>query len=294
MRWHDKDTQLFFCGLLALLYSSPTVTSHLADKYFAPIMSSSDSPTSATTPASSTVATPGVLWVTVNLQDHERRITPEILEDWYEEHVDVVLGCPGNGGLFLRYIQADPSVNVHDDPKFESRMKSPETSKDLVRTSGWVYLAMVKLSDIHWLSSDLFNDMPRTSDTLPKHPDGSIGSAFTYMHAALRGYETVANGEGKSKGTGRSKWLLSLQIEDGSKEALEKIGQTYGNTEACRSWITYTLRDGLLGYSEPGHMPRGMVLVDMDIKPELGQEKGIVRRDVWELTTERGDTSLSL
>ena len=257
-------------------------------------MSPSDSPTSTTTPASSISGTPGLLWVTVNLQDHDKRITPEILENWYDEHMDVVLSCTGNGGLFLRYIQSDPSIKLFDNPDFKARVESPESTKDGVAKAGWVCLALVKLSDTHWLSSEQFDAMPRTSETLPKHPDGSIGSAFTYMHAGLRGYETVTKGDGKSKGVGRAKWLLSLQVESGKKADLERIGQTYESTDSCRSWIAYTLRDGLLGYSEPGHMPRGMILVEMDEKPELGQEKGIVRRDVWDFTTERGDLSLSL
>ena len=255
-------------------------------------MSSSESPTSASTPSSSVTNTSGVLWVTVNLQDHAKRIGPKELEAWYDEHMDIVLSCPGQGDLFLRYRQIDPKVSLYASPGFETR--GDEKTPEGVAKSGWVNLALVKLSDIHWLSSPQFDAMPRTSDTLPKHEDGSIGSAFTYMHAALRGYETVATGKGNSEGSMRPKWMVSLQIEDGSKEGLEKFAEDHAKAASCRRWIAYSLRDGLLGYSEPGYMPRGLVLLELDEKPDLGQEAGIVRRDVWELNVGRGDLSLGL
>ena len=88
--------------------------------------------------------------------------------------------------------------------------------------------------------------------------------------------------------------MLSLQLESGSKDDLQNIGQSYGETNGCRSWIAYSLRDGLLSFPEPGNVPRGLILFEMDEKPACGQEKGVVRRDVWDLAMEKGDVSLSL
>jgi hypothetical protein len=244
--------------------------------------------------ASSSEAVPGVLWVTVTMQEHERRITTKHLENWYAEHIDIVLDCPGNGGLFLRYLQTDPSISEYSNPDFAGRMSDPEGTKDAVAKTGWKYLALVKLSDVTWLSSPQFDAMPRTSKFLPPELDGSVGSGFSYMNAALRGYVTIAKGSGKSKEQGRAKWLLSLQIESADPDALEGIGKKYEAVEGVRGWIAYGLRDGVLGYCEPGHMPRGLLLIEMDKRVEVGQEEGVVRRDVWELTAEKGDLSLGL
>ena len=165
----------------------------------------------------------------------------------------------------------------------------------------------MKLSEVGWCGSKQFDVMPRTWEGLPREVDGGVGSAFTCWHAGLRTYDTVGRWRREEEGVGvgagvggRGKWLISLQIEDVSDNGIENVTKGWQEREACKGWIAYRLVRGVLGYEEPGRMPEGMVLVEMEgERPDVGDaggvdEKSVVRRDVWALTHEKGDKSLEL
>lgn len=199
--------------------------------------------------------------------------------------------------MALRYLNVDPSINAYDDPDLTSRFADPdgEASRIGVRVAGWKYLCLVRLKDVAWCGSKEFNNMPRTSEILPVEKDGSVGSAFSVLHAGLRTYETVAKKRVSHQDTGewsRGKWLVSLQVKDGSKEKLETIVEEWEARKEWKSWVAYRLVQGVLGYEEPGHLPDGMVLIEMDgdERPKVKLDgKDVIRADVWELTTERGE-----
>lgn len=163
-----------------------------------------------------------------------------------------------------------------------------------------------------WLTSQEFENIPRTSEQLPRREDGSVGSAFDCWHAGLRSYETVktsatsaslapsSSGDGSATpgGEGRRKWLVSVQTVSDEDETLEAVVDAYGREKGCRYWIMYRLVTGLLGYYEPSEpdLPRGMVLLEFDGEepPRVQAKVQGLRTDVWSLVTERGDLSLEL
>ena len=274
--------------------------------------STSGSPTDPSTPASSisspTNTNPGLLWVTVSIQTNHhsgQTLPPSLVEDWYDAHAKDVLSCPGNGGVLLRYLNTNPSVSAYEDPEINARFADADghASKHGVAEKGWRYLCLVKLSEVGWCGSKQFDEMPRTWDGLPREADGSVGSAFTCWYAGLRTYETVGRWRREGEGLGvseRGKWLVSLQIEDVSKDGVENVTKAWQDREGCKGWVAYRLVRGVLGYEEPGTMPEGMVLVEMEgERPDLGDVgatygKGLVRSDVWALTHEKGNKTLGL
>ncbi|ETN41202.1 uncharacterized protein HMPREF1541_03137 [Cyphellophora europaea CBS 101466] len=252
---------------------------------------------SPSTPASSVTPTPGVLWVTCNIMKREPHLSEELFDSWYEEHLTDVLNTPGNGGLALRYINADASVDLWSDPDFASRYAAPAAALERIRDFSWKALALVKLSDVAWCASQPFNDMPRTSKQVPQEPDGSDGSVFNCWHAGLRTYETVDRKDGVKAG---SKWLVSVQTESADKGSFDKVLEAYTAKTGCQGYVAYRLVEGLLPYPEPpspGNLPQGMVIIEFDgEKPSAEVIVGakVVRIDVWDRKLARGDLELGL
>ncbi|KAK5046341.1 hypothetical protein LTR84_008485 [Exophiala bonariae] len=256
-------------------------------------MSDSASPSdNASTSATSTSPLAGVLWVTTSVMNP--KVTAALLDAWYDEHKTDVLGCPGNGRLFLRYKNIDKSVDDFADPKFADRF-TPTASIQNIANAGWPYLAFVKLSDLQWLVSQQFIDMPRVSKLLPLEAHGSIGSAFSNWHAGLRSYETIARLGGSSESTERPQYIVSIQTEQGDTSTLEALDKKFVNLPGFRGSLKYRNVNGLLEYQEPGPLPEGLVLYEFDEQPPAETlENEQIRTDVWELTIEWGDLSLVL
>lgn len=222
-------------------------------------------------------------------------LSPSLLDTWYDEHMADVLACPGNGGLFLRCQNLDPAADAYADPNFADRFLPSASVKNIVDAT-WPYLALVKLTDIHWLTSQQFNDMPRVSKVLPLEPDGSIGSAFSCWHAGLRSYETVGKIADEAVGTSRPKYILSVQTTDAEDSTWEALDKTYATAPGFRGSVRYRNVDRLLEYQEPGALPTGLVLYEFDGNepPEIVMDELHVKADVWKLTKEAGDLSLGL
>ncbi|EXJ87859.1 hypothetical protein A1O1_04786 [Capronia coronata CBS 617.96] len=257
-------------------------------------MSSTSSPTESTsTSGTSTAPAQGLLWVTTSVLNKE--LPPSLLDDWYDEHKDDVLNCPGNGGLFLRYKNLDPAADAYADPKFADRF-TPDASMKNISDARWPYLALVKLSDLNWLTSQQFLDMPRVSKVLPREPDGSMGSAFTCWHAGLRSYETVGKLADASGKTTRAKYLLSVQTRDADNSTFAALDEKYSALPGFRGSIKFKKVDGLLEFQEPGALPVGLALYEFDGEepPASTVDTDHVKADVWELTMEAGDLSLGL
>lgn len=255
-------------------------------------MSDSSSNDSGSTSATSTSPVAGLLWVTTSVMNP--KVTSALLDAWYVEHSSDVLACPGNGRLFLRYKNLSSSIGAYADPKFADRF-TPTASIQNIADAGWPYLALVKLSDIQWLVSQQFIDMPRVSKLLPLEEDGSIGSAFSNWHAGLRSYETVTKLGDNSGSADRPKYILSIQTERGDTAALEALDKRYVNMPGFRGSVKYRNVNGLLEYQEPGPLPQGLVLYEFDKQPSTeALENEQIRTDVWELTDEWGDLSLVL
>lgn len=205
-----------------------------------------------------------------------------------------VLECPGNGGLFLRYKNLNKSIDGYADPKFADRF-TPTASVKNVADAGWPCLALVKLSDLQWLVSQQFLDMPRVSKLLPLEADGSIGSAFSNWHAGLRSYEIVGRVGDASGSTSRPKYIVSVQSKEGDGPTSEALDKRYVNLPGFRGSVKYRNVNGLLEYQEPGPLPEGLALYEFDEQPPTETlENGQIRTDVWELTHEWGDLSLVL
>lgn len=251
----------------------------------------------ASIPASSTTPSPGVLWVTCNIMQREPHLTEELFDSWYEEHLTDVLSTPGNGGLALRYVNADPTVDLWSDPNFASRSAAPETAFDRIRDFSWKALALVKLSDVAWCGSQPFNEMPRTSKQVPPEPDGSDGSVFSCWHAGLRTYETIKRDGGVKGG---SRWIVSLQMDTASLSDLEGVIDMYNAKVGYEGCIVYRVIEGYLPYPEPpspGNLPVGMLIFEFGgEQPGIEEFEGlkVIRADVWERKLARGDIEMML
>ncbi|KIW23655.1 uncharacterized protein PV07_11838 [Cladophialophora immunda] len=257
-------------------------------------MSSTPSPVDSTsTSATSTGPVPGLLWVTTSIL--RKDLPSSLLDAWYEEHIVDVLACPGNGGLFLRYKNIDQTADPYVDPKFAERATPSASEKCIVETL-WPNLALVKLSDLAWLTSKQFDDMPRHSKLLPPEPDGSIGSAFSCWNGALRSYETVGKTDDHTGGTSRPKYLLSVQTRTADESIWKALDDKYATLPGFRGSIRYRVVEGLLEFGEPGALPAGIVLYEFDgeAPPSVLADDHHLRADVWELTKEAGDLSLRL
>ncbi|KIY03717.1 uncharacterized protein Z520_00408 [Fonsecaea multimorphosa CBS 102226] len=257
-------------------------------------MSSPTSPAESTsTAATSTGPVPGLLWVTTSILN--KNLPPSLLDAWYEEHLVDVLACPGNGGLFLRYKNTDQTADTYVDPKWAERVTPSASEKCIVETL-WPNLALVKLSDLAWLTSKQFDDMPRTSKLLPPEPDGSMGSAFSCWNGALRSYETVGKIDDNTGSASRPKYLLSVQTKAADESVWEALNNKYTKLPGFRGSVRYRIVEGLLEFAEPGTMPAGMVLYEFDgeAPPSVLMDDHHLRADVWELTREAGDLSLRL
>jgi hypothetical protein len=258
-------------------------------------MSSESPPVS--TPASSVTPSPGLLWVTCNIIKREPHLSEEVFDSWYEEHLIDVLNTPGNGGLAMRYLNADKSIDLWSDPEFASRYANPATAMDRIRTFNWKALALIKLSDVAWCGSPQFNDMPRTSKQIPQEPDGSDGSVFNCWHAGLRTYETVERKDGVQGGP---KWFVSVQTESSDKEDAEKVLQAYASKAGYQGHVVYKLVEGFLPYPEPpspGHLPQGLVMIEFgQEEPTVEEVSGckVVKTDIWYHKVTRGDSELVL
>jgi len=224
-----------------------------------------------------------------------KALPESLLNDWYVEHSQDVLNCPGNGGLFLRYKNIDNSIDAYSDPDFSGRF-SPGKTLEAVAGSTWPYLALVKLTDPNWLTSKQFLDMPRVSKLLPPQADGSMGSAFDAFHAGLRSYETVHRTADQASGNGRPRYILSVQTEEASQTVFEELEKTYTALPGFRSSVSYKLAPGLLEYQEPGPLPLGLGLYEFDGEdpPNTNPSKQSLKVDVWKLLSEQGDLSLGL
>jgi len=256
--------------------------------------SSASSPESAATAATSTTSpTEGVLWVTTSILNKD--LPESLIHEWYREHSLDVLNCPGNGGLFLRYKNVDSSINLYSDPNFAGRF-APSTTLDVVANAQWPFLALVKLTDLAWLISQQFIDMPRVSKVLPPQADGSLGSAFDAWNAGLRSYETVNRVEGTSSGTGRPQYILSVQTEEASGPVFEELEKTYSTLPGFRRSVSYKLAPGFLEFQEPGPLPQGLALYefDGDQPPSPSTSGKHIKADVWTLISEQGDLSLNV
>ncbi|KAL2436291.1 hypothetical protein ABEF95_007765 [Exophiala dermatitidis] len=246
----------------------------------------------------------GVLWVTTSIMN--KALAPSLLDTWYDEHKDDVLNCPGNGGLFLRYRNIDPAADAYVDPGFGDRINNntqidPDASEKSIAAVQWPYFALVKLSDLNWLTSQQFLDMPRVSKVLPPEADGSMGSAFSCWHAGLRSYETVAREVADiddNSMTRRPKYLLSVQTRNADDATWAALDSKYTTLPGFRGSVKYRNVNGLLEYQEPGALPLGLAIYEFDGEqppsPTTTDVQGVVRSDVWELTLEAGDLSLRL
>lgn len=227
----------------------------------------------------------------------EPHLTEELFDSWYEEHLTDVMNTPGNGGLALRYFNADASVDLWSDPDFASRYAAPETASERIKDFSWKALALVKLTDVAWCSSQEFNDMPRTSKQVPQEPDGSDGSVFNCWHAGLRTYETL---ERKGGVKGGSKWLVSMQTETTNLQDLAELVKAYSSKTDYQGHIVYGLVEGHLPYPEPpspGNLPAGMLLFEFDGEKPTVERVGdvkVIRADVWQRKLARGDSNLAL
>jgi hypothetical protein len=243
--------------------------------------------------------TPGVLWTTACIQ--RKDLTTELFDAWYDEHIDICLSCPGNGGLFLRYRNIDPAADAYVVPKWN---EEPTTHDEVTSTPAptpttWPFLALVKLDDTKWVASKQFNDMSRFSKLLPPEPDGSIGSAFSCWYGALRCYETVGTIADPTGRTTRPKYILSVQLkgEGGtSAEDWEAQDKPYVGRADFRGAVRYRVVEDLLAVQEPGWLPKGLVLYefDGDEPPRAVDNKDCFKADVWEYILEAGDSSLRL
>ncbi|KIW97757.1 uncharacterized protein Z519_01341 [Cladophialophora bantiana CBS 173.52] len=218
-----------------------------------------------------------------------------LIEEWYEEHIVDVLDCPGNGGLFLRYKNTDPAADPYADPKFAERVTPSASEKSIVETR-WPNLALVKLSDVAWVASKEFNDMPRHSKLLPPEPDGSIGSAFSCWYGALRSYETVGKIDDSTGSTSRPRYILSVQTRTADESIWKALDDKYTTLPGFRGSVRYRIVKGLLEFEEPGTLPAGMVLYEFDgeVRPSVLVDDQHLKADVWELIKEAGDLSLRL
>jgi hypothetical protein len=88
---------------------------------------------------------PGVLWVSSSIKKEDLPIS--LFDAWYDEHMNDVLNCPKNGGLFLRYRNINPYANAYVIPTHDAQFTSSSTPKPAVKTT-WPYLALVKLDDV--------------------------------------------------------------------------------------------------------------------------------------------------
>lgn len=255
-----------------------------------------DSP-SASTPASSVTPSPGLLWVTCNIMKREPQLSEELFDSWYEEHLTDVLDCPGNGGLALRYLNADTSIDLWSDPDFATRYAAPETAFKRIEDFGWKALALVKLSDVAWCSSQQFIDMPRTSKQVPPEADGSEGSVFNCWHAGLRTYEMIDRQGGVKAGP---QWIVSLQTDTDSLQDLSTMIEAYSAKADYQGHVVYRLVEGHLPYPEPpspGNLPVGMILFEFGGEKPTVEQVGnvkVIRADVWQQKLTRGDTDMSL
>ena len=174
---------------------------------------------------------------------------------------------------------------------------APETAPDRIREFSWKALALVKLSDVAWCSSQPFNDMPRVSAQVPPEADGSMGSVFNCWHAGLRTYETVERKGGVKAG---SAWLVSVQTETANIDDLQQLVYVYSTKPQYRGHIVYKLVEGHLPYPEPpspGNLPAGMLLIEFDgERPaiEAVSDVKVIRADIWKRKLARGDEGLAL
>ncbi|EXJ86830.1 hypothetical protein A1O3_03784 [Capronia epimyces CBS 606.96] len=236
----------------------------------------------------------GVLWVTTSVMN--KALPLSLLDDWYDEHKDDVLNAHGHGGLVLRYKNLDPATDPYFDPKFADRSTSDATLRSIA-DSHWVYLALVKLSDLDWLTSKQFIDMPRVSKQLPPEADGSIGSAFSCWYAALRSYETVGKIDDATGKSTQPKYILSIQTRDADDSTWAALDEKYNTLPGFRGVVKYKNVNGLLEYQEPGQLPVGLALYQFDGEEPPQSPVGtdqIVKADVWEYILEAGDKSLRL
>lgn len=256
--------------------------------------SSLEDSTSST--ATSIPPTGGLLWVTTSVMNPN--VTPSLLDAWYEEHAADVLACQGNGGLFLRYRNINKSVDAYSDPMFAQRYGPTASIKNIAEVA-WPFLALIRLSDLQWLTSQQFIDMPRVSKLLPVESDGSIGSAFSNWHAGLRSFETVKVSQDHGVGSARPRYILSIQTEAADDVTWEVLDKHFLRLpEFCRT-VKCRNVNGLLQYQEPGPLPLGLALYEFngDGPPGVTGDQvanTVVRMDIWELTHEWGDLRLSL
>lgn len=259
-------------------------------------MSSSSSVTNVSA-SSTSEPRAGLLFVTTSVKDSN--LKAQVLNDWYDEHSQDCLNSPGNGGLFLRYTNLDETIGSHEDlgPSFTTRVSADSTGNE-IRSAGWPYLALVKLTNVEWLKSKEFDDMPRVSKLLPPGPNGSLGSAFDAFHAGLRSFETVGEIPDQHRNKGRPRWLIALQLADAEPRTFEELDSVFvkGNP-TFRCATRYRSIEGYLEYQEPGRLPAGLAMYQYegDKAPQLSTDAPVVvRQDNWELFKEAGDLSLDL
>ncbi|OCT46983.1 hypothetical protein CLCR_02604 [Cladophialophora carrionii] len=261
-------------------------------------MSHTPSPTDSTsTSATSTHSTPGVLWTTACIQRKDLPLS--LFDAWYDEHINICLSCPGNGGLFLRYKNIDPQADVYAVPNWNEEPSHNDTAT--AKPTTWPFLALVKLDDIKWVASKQFNDMSRFWKLLPPEPDGSIGSAFSCFYGALRCYETVRTVPDPTGRTTRPKYILSVQTTRGASSAAadddwDAQDQEYVGRPGFRCAVRYRLVEDLLAAQEPGWLPKGLALYEFDGEepPRVAVGQDCFKADVWEFILEAGDSSLRL
>ena len=212
-----------------------------------------------------------------------------------------VLSCPGNtAGLFLRYKNANPDADPYVVPTpshdQQSRYKDSTQQPPAVVITTWPYLALVKVDDMPWLASQEFLDIPRTSKILPKEPDGSDGSAFTFAHAGLRSYKAVGKIDDPTALKTRPKYIVVVQSNFTSEDDLQSLDLQYAHLQDFRGAIRYQLETGYLGFQEAGPLPAGLVLYefDGDEPPRSVVDDKNLMTEVWSLTHEAGNSSLRL
>jgi hypothetical protein len=237
-----------------------------------------------------TSSKPGLLWVTASIKRKDLPVS--VLHAWYDEHMNDILTCPGNGGLFLRYKNLNPAADTYVDPQYAERASPGDTT--------WPFLGLVKLADVQWLGAKEFAALPLTSKLLPPEADGSEGNAFSSWFGAPRSYDLVTRMPDPRGGTSRPKYVLTVQMDKTpSDDSWVDVDRQIMRRTGFRGSVKYQLSEkSLLVFQEPGELAAGLAVYEFDgeepPQSDVEMDGHVAKVDAWELICEAGDPALRL
>jgi hypothetical protein len=178
-------------------------------------------------------------------------VSPELFRKWYDEdHIpNLCRANPKDGLVFaLRYPSTSPKADV----------ARGEATADVPHP----FLALYKLNDVHWLASDEFDAVPKTSDLLPKE----VGhDPFGCFEANLRSYKVVARSPVQPGGSDHPKFVFTSEMRRvPSSDEFAGLTKASAMLPGYRGSILCEIVPGLLEHEQRALASEGLVVTWFD------------------------------